>query len=78
MMLYETNDGQKFYAKSPEELVGLLRAASMAPAIDDHRFMEETATRAKVQTGTAVDPDDPKAFVDGLIASGLLRVVEET
>ena len=75
-MIYMTNDGERYAASSPEELVSQLHDASYAPAKSDAEFMRQMAERAKAVTGSDVRHSSAEEFVGDLIAVGWMKAVE--
>lgn len=76
MTHFLTDDGLKFEANSPEEILGVLHSFSYAPERDDHKFMLSYAARVWDGRGLALATDDPQLFVTSLLKHGLLKEIK--
>jgi hypothetical protein len=75
-MKVQALDGDVFEG-SPKDIVIQMHDSSMAPATSDKAWMQQTAERAKMQTGGAlVRTDTPDNFIADLIKNGMLKEVE--
>lgn len=72
-----TTDGETYSAKSPLDFVQQLKDTSQtARHITLNQFMRETAERAQQATGFKVSHRSAKAFLEGLLAAGLVKEVQ--
>lgn len=71
-MRYRMLDGAVFSADTYEELTEKMRQKSFTESLDTAAFMQQTATRAMLQSSTHVRTDCAANFVCDLMAAGLL------
>lgn len=71
---YVTDDGETYTVKSPLDFVQQLKDTSRtARHITMNQFMRETAARAAQATGFKISARSAKAFLEGLLAAGLVK-----
>jgi hypothetical protein len=66
-------DGQHVTVKTAAELVDIMHANSFAQAADDQAYMEDVAERTVLQDGAKIRTTSPEAFVNDLVAHGLIK-----
>lgn len=74
---YMTNDGERFEASTPLEVIHHLRSSMWLKSDATHEeFMRDMAERVREQTGTQLDTSTVENFVTTLVATGLLKIEE--
>ena len=69
-----TDDGEAYTCKTPLDFVQQLKDSSRtARHITMNQFMREAAARAEQATGFRVSARSAKAFLEGLMAAGLVK-----
>lgn len=78
MKMYETNDGDRYAANTPAELVTAMRQDSrMLADQTDEVFMLETAKRVHKMTGETVATTSAEAFVADLERIGYVKLASK-
>jgi hypothetical protein len=73
MTNYITNEGVRYSASNPTELVRQLKADSKSGGNKNRFWRADSAYRASQATGTTVRGDSDAHFVNDLISAGLLK-----
>jgi hypothetical protein len=77
MTTYLTIDEDTFVADRADELVSLMRDASLIAAASDVEFMKQRASREAFNSGAVIRTDTAENFVADLITSGYLKITAD-